>query len=241
VSKFVVSNSALGQFFSGCPARFPFFKQYSLKEKWMPKHLKFGIAVHRIMDEGVPGLGDLTDFDEDAIMTAERLSNLAEKQGYTILQTEIKHRAALTNDIDVFGIIDALALTKEGRPILIDWKTGDYPWKGFKTEDGEVIVTKARGWQGTIYTLEPYEMPIDWDEWPSEMHYLTAPRYGTASVHPYHANDADVRNLVWAAEQLKAAADADRFPKNVGYLCRDCDWKKSCWGMSDWEKYYNVR
>ena len=232
---FTVSNSALNAFYSGCPARLDFFRKYSMKPRFMPKPLRFGIAVHEAIQK------DLEGTEGEVRITAERLLNLADKNGYQILATEVKHFAPLTDDIDVFGIIDVLALTSEGKPVIIDWKTGSYPWETTELASGELVTMKARGWQGAIYTLPPYKMPIEWKEWPEELHYLTAPTNGGAQIHKYYAGDEDLENLRRAATMMKEAVDGGALPKNIGYECRDCDWQKVCWQTPGWDKYYNVR
>src|SRR3990167_1380249 len=236
MAKFTVSNSALNAFFGGCAHRYPLFKQYSTKDAIMPPPMKFGIAVHKAIDVGIP------DKTTPAIrMAAERLLNLADKNGYQILATEVKHFAPLTDEINVFGLIDVLALTADGKPVIIDWKTGGYPWETTELETGELVTMKAVGWQGAIYTMPPFEMPIEWDEWPREVHYLVVPTNGNAAIHKYHANEEDLLNLVQAATIVKEADDRGWYPKNVGYECRDCLFMHACWKTPNWERYYDVR
>ena len=234
---FTISNSALNQFFGGCPARHEFFRRYSMKPKFMPKHLKFGIAVHEAIEKDIP-----KETADDARITAERLLNLADKNGYQILATEIRHLANLTDEIDVFGIIDALALGPDGNPVLLDWKTSSYPWEATTLETGELVTMKAMGWQGTIYLLEPYKMPIEWKGWPEELHYLIAPTNGGASIHKYYWRNEDYDNLVRAATMMKAAVDnGEPLPFNRGFQCRSCDWLHCCWQTPNWQRHYDER
>ena len=234
--KYTVSNSALNAFFSGCPARLGFFRKYSMKPKFMPRPLRFGISVHQAIEQDLEG-----EMAADVRMVAERLLNLLDKKGYKILEREVKHLAPLTDDIDVFGIIDALVLNPDGSCGIIDFKTGSYPWETIETADGELITLKARTWQGAIYTLPPYRMPAGWKEWPGRIDYLTAPTNGLAGIFPYYANDADLENLRRAATMMKEAEDREWLPKNVGYECGDCLWRPACWNLPNWERHYDNR
>lgn len=229
----LISATALNNFYSGCPLKAKYFAAWNMQPEYMPSYYKFGIAVHAAME------GKKTT--DDAMIIADRLRNLADKNGFTILKTEVWHRARLTDDITLVGKIDALALDSNGMPALLDWKTASYPWKKFKTEEGEVIVTKALGWQGTIYTMPPTKLPLDWEEWPESINFMVAPSKGKANIYPYYQTEEDVQNLIWACEEYKRAKDSDAFVMNPGYNCEDCMWKHVHWKTPGWEKYYTPR
>lgn len=236
-----ISHSKLQQFLSGCPAKVKFYEKYNMKK--MPPALDFGIRVHSMIEEGLPNPHPEPD-EVLAHDTAERLLNLVEKKGYVILDQEVRHLARLTDDIQVFGIIDAIA-SLDGEPVLVDFKTGAYGWKKTKTAHGEIVVPKASGFQGAIYLTKPYpESTSDyWDGgvWPGEMHYLLAPKNGTTQIHKYHENDWDRQNLIHAAQLYAEAERTGKFPKNKGWLCSNCDWFHACWETKGWEDRYIER
>ncbi|MEK7178158.1 MAG: hypothetical protein AAB721_00665, partial [Patescibacteria group bacterium] len=185
---FTISKSALEQFLSGCPARYQFYKKYNLAH--MPPALDFGIKVHKMIEQGLPN-PHTTPEDLDAVEIAERLLNLIEKAGYKILAQEVQHIAPLTDDIQLFSVIDAIAELND-EPVLIDFKTGARLWKKWKTMHGELVVPKAMGFQGTIYLTPPRPGTTSdhWGEgvWPDQMHFLMAPKEGPTHIYKYYTN-----------------------------------------------------
>ena len=239
--KLTVSASALNQFMSGCPARYTFYQKFNMVK--VPPAMDFGIRVHRMLESGLPN-PHTTPADLDAAEIAERLLNLVEKAGYKILEQEVRHIAPLTADIQVFGIIDAIA-ELDGEPVLIDFKTGARQWKKWKTEDGEVFVPKALGFQGPIY-LTPPNLGSTSDYWkgkvwPGELHYLLAPNDGPTTIYHYYDSVEDRQNLIRACTMLKDAVDRGWFPLNRGWLCADCDWFPACYRTVGWERHYVER
>ena len=229
--RFVVSNSGLKQFFSGCPARYPFYKKYNMT--MLSPALVFGLAVHEMVEKGLPNPHE-TNYRVHEI--ASKLLRMVKKLGYKIIDQEIDHFAPLTDDIWVAGRIDAVA-ELEGETVLIDFKTGANGWKRRKLETGEIVHFQALSNQGTIYLTPPAGV----QDWPIEMHYLHAPNNGVTRVHPYYQNEDDRQNLIRLATLMKDAADRGWFPKNKGWQCNDCDWMHCCWKTPGWEKYYVER
>ena len=76
MSKLTISNSALSQFLSGCPARYTFYQKYNMVK--VPPAMDFGIRVHRMLEAGLPN-PHTPPADLDAAEIAERLLNLVEK------------------------------------------------------------------------------------------------------------------------------------------------------------------
>lgn len=239
--KITISNSKLSQFLSGCPAKAVFYKKYNMKK--MPPALDFGIKVHSMVEAGLPNPHpEAQDFAVHE--TAERLLNLVDKAGYTILAQEVRHIAPLTKDIDVFGIIDAIA-ELDGEPVLLDFKTGARAWQKRKLASGEVVVPKAMGFQGSIYLTPPYpESTSDYWEgevWPNELHYLLAPKTGTTQVYKFYEDVWARQNLIHAAQLYAEAERTGKFPKNRGWMCSNCDWMHVCWETPGWEERYIER
>jgi len=231
MSRFIVSNSGLKQFFSGCPAKWTFYKKYSLAVP--PKPLAFGIAVHEAVEEG---LSQPHYEDPYVYEIASKMLRVLKNRGYKIIDREINHLAPLTKDIWVAGRIDLVA-ELDGLPVLVDWKTAARNWSKIKTEDGEVHFPQDETIQGTIYTTPPPRASA----WSDDLHYIVVPRNGVSKIHKYHRNEEDVQNLIRLATLMKDASDRGWFPKMKGYQCLKCDWKDACWQTKNWERHYVER
>ena len=244
---FTVSKSSLEKFFSGCAYRAYLYRRWSLKAEFMPAPMKFGIAVHEVieksLEQGKPPVAIAWDpIPNMNVMTrAERALNWIEKQGYRILATEVQHIAPLAEDMQLFGIIDVIAETPEGESILIDWKTSSKLWTVTKLPGGELVYVGAKGWQGPVYLTPPYKSDI-LKEWPNRMKYVVIPEYETVEAYDYYKSADDDQALVAAARLMKHAHDTGNYPKNIGtYTCNSCDFKNVCWQIPGWEKYYTER
>lgn len=231
MGRFVVSNSGLRQFYSGCPAKYTFYKKYNLAI--LPPPLIFGLQVHKMVEEGLP---QPHKTNMAVYEIASKLLRMVKKLGYKIIDQEIDHLAPLTDDIWVAGRIDAVA-ELEGEPVLIDFKTGAYGWKKRRLETGEIVYFQAMGTQGTIYTTPP----IGSDAWPDRLDYLLASSNGRTQVHTYYNNEEDRQNLIRMATIMKDASDRGWFPKVVNYQCHDCNFMHACWKTPNWEQYYVER
>lgn len=242
---YTISKSALEKYFSGCTYMYSQYQKWNMKEEYMPAPLRKGIAAHSAIEQLLNGKDDGKIADElgvEALEVAERASNWVDKNGYTILALEEHHIAPLTDEIQLFGVIDALAESKEGEPVCIDWKTSYKPWSQSLLESGERVYIDAQGWQGPIYLTPPYESDIlEVDAWPLEMEYVIIPKNGTVAPHTYYKNEADDTALIGVCQDLVGAKKTGRFPKNRGWKCRSCDFKHSCWKTRGWEKYYDKR
>jgi CRISPR/Cas system-associated exonuclease Cas4 (RecB family) len=219
---------------SGCPYKFPLYKKYTRES--LSKAEKFGIEVHKMMERGLPNPPEITD----AYEIAYKLQTMTNNLGYKIIDREVTHIAPLTEGIQVFGIIDAVA-ELDGEPILIDYKTGARKWADVKTIHGELITPKSVGYQGPVYLTRPYEDKYFGGEWAGELHYLLAPNNGVTQVYKYHQNDTDDQNLIRTAKIIKDAADKGWFPKNRGWLCGSCSYKHACYETPNWKKYHKVK
>ena len=249
--KFTASKSLLEKYFSGCAHRAYLYKRWNLKPAYMPKPLKYGINVHDLIEKGISGeeLYDKetleSDFTPSEIERAERAINWIEKNGYEVLATEVKHLAPLTDEIQLFGVIDVIALDRDGSPVLLDWKTSRALWSPITTEGGEIVYVGSQGWQGPIYLTTPYESSIlKPSAWPDKMQYIIIPEFETVGVYDYHKNDTDDQALIQACRVVKTSTDEGNFPKNKGYQCDagfGCDFKKVCWEQKGWRKYYDPR
>ena len=229
-----LSKTSIEKFMSGCPYQFPLYKKYT-REK-MSRAEQFGIDVHKMLERGLPNPPEETATYE----IAHKLQTMTNNLGYKIIDREVKHFAPLTDGIQVFGYIDAVA-ELDGEPVLIDYKTGGRAWKKIKTLTGEVFVPKAIGYQGPIYLTPPYEDKYLGGEWAGELHYLYAPNNGVTKVHKYYKNDADDDNLERTCMIIKYAADLGWFPKNRGWLCGGCSLMHACYQTPNWKKYHKEK
>ena len=250
MKKFTASKSLLEKYFSGCAHRAYLYKRWNMKQEHMPKQLKFGIEVHDLIERGLSGetlydkkKAEEFEGDAKALERAERALNWVKKSGYEILALEEKHIAPLTDDIQLFGIIDCVALDKEGTPVLIDWKTATSNWTLTKLESGEKVYIGAGGWQGPVYLTVPYESSIlRPSAWPDIMKYVVIPTSGTVGVYTYEKNEADDQALLQACQAVSHATNQGWFPKNKGtWTCNRCDFKHACYKTPGWQKYYDKR
>jgi hypothetical protein len=234
-----ISKTALETYLSGCSWRYQLYKRYT-RLKVSPAET-FGIAVHQLMQHGLPPAGSEPTVDLDAYEVARKLFLLENNLGYKILGREVKHFGLLVPDIQVFGIIDAVA-ELNGEPVLIDYKTSSRAWKEVVGAGGEIIVAKSRGFQGPIYLTPPREYKyFTGKSWAKQLHYLIAPENGVTAVHIFSENDADRRNLIQAAQMLKRAVDAGEFPLNEGWLCDSCEWLHACRQTPKWQQYHGEK
>lgn len=242
MSKFTASKSLLERYYSGCAHQAYLYKLWNLKEDFLPKHMAFGIKVHDLIDQGIKG-ESLISGDKDALDRAERALNWLEKSKYTILGSEERHFAPLTDDIQVFGIIDLVAVDQDGVPVLIDWKTSSSSWTVTKNEDGESFYLGAMGWQGAMYLTQPYESSIlKPSAWPDKMQYVVIPKHGTVGVYDYWKNEEDRQNLIQTCQAVKWAFDTGTLPKNKGnWTCNGCLFRRACHKTLRWKTYYNER
>ncbi len=237
--KLTVSYSALSAYFSGCNAQYPWYTQYNVKKT--PAWFVFGNEFHGYMEhDEVPAKakGKAADL-------ARRTFEYLDKQGYTLLeQAETKHLARLTSTIDVYGKIDRWAIDPDGVPVVIDWKTAKSPWSTLKRIDGgkRHASPQAMSWQGTLYTIDPYDEDPDIFPWPDITDFVVAPKDGgKIRVHRYYQTEKDVQNLIAAAQTVEESVRTGRFSKNFGYLCTRCKWKEVCHDIPGWEKKYEER
>lgn len=241
-----ISKSALEKFYSGCAFRYVQYRKWNLKEKFMPPPLRKGIAAHAAIEKLIT-TDDMELVVEErgarAAQVAERAVNWLEKNNYEVLALEQTHIAPLVaEEIQLYGVIDCLALDSSGDYVCIDWKTSYKPWKVTTLASGELVYIDATGWQGPVYLTTPYSSDImEVEDWPIKMIYVIIPTTGSVGEYEYYKNDKDDAALLMACQQLVAAKKIGAFPKNRGWQCRDCDFLHSCWKTKNWERFYDAR
>jgi len=238
MDRFTASYSALQQFFSDCQARYTFYVNWNTVK--ISPWFVFGNKVHKFMEERTPAHDTEDDFE--AWRLADKLWDFVESKGYKLTgEPEIKHFAPLTDDIDVFGKIDRLAIAPDGALVVIDWKTAKSPWSSLKRVHGgtEHVTPQSLTWQAELYLQKPY----GWEEpWAEYAEFIVAPKDGgPVRTHRYQSTPEARANLVLACEALRDAVTLDRFPKNYGYPCGGCRWKDVCWNIAGWESKFVAR
>lgn len=215
-----LSPSGLEAFFQ-CPARYQYAKAWA-KVKLDPE-LKDGVDAHALMaGEDYHTVRPSTV----ALNFVAKLHELLTDGGYTRVPgwSERKltwpgPRAGLT----LRGIVDDLAWV-DGRLVVIDYKTGTWPW--FELPDG--TAPKAAGsFQGVVYTTPPagFQPSQAVPAWPEEIHYLTVSQRGPSKIYRYRQDAAGCENLAQAVGQVGAAKV---FPKHRGSHCRYCPFVSKC-------------
>jgi RecB family exonuclease len=214
-----ISPSSLDAYYQ-CPARYRYQKGWS-KVK-LDTDLQDGIDAHALM----AGLDyHAVNPSNRALNFAAKLKELLVEQGYTLVTGWSEHKLTWTyGPLRARGIVDGLAWTKEHELVVIDYKTGTWPWYEFAPG----CSPKALGsFQSVVYTLPPdqFEKSPEIPYWPRELHYLTVSERGASAVYSYHRSEADTENFVEAVAVVEAAK---RFPKHRGSHCRYCPFLTKC-------------
>jgi hypothetical protein len=225
-NEFYVSPSGLNSFFT-CQAQYVYGRMW--KAKVLSDTLKDGLDAHMMMcgwshqDIGASA---------QAAVFAEGLKRLEKENGYHIIDRERKQRFQLARGIDLVRIIDAIAV-KDGVGVLIDYKTGNWPW----TKVGD-YVPKAMGWQSKAYLVPPPPGIIQLTEWPKELHYLVVTKKGKPAIFTYSHVKEDKKELVAAARQLKNV-EKSIYLKHRSWICpKYCDFNLICFDVPGWERHY---
>jgi CRISPR/Cas system-associated exonuclease Cas4 (RecB family) len=223
-NEFYISPSGLNSFFT-CQAQHAYGRVW--KTKVMSQTLKDGNDAHMMMcgwshqDIGASA---------QAAVFAEGLRRLESEHQYTVLERERKQRFQIARGIDLVRIIDAIAV-KNGELVLIDYKTGNWPW----TKVGD-YVPKAMGWQSKAYLVPPPPGLIALEEWATELHYLVVTKKGKPSVFKYKYQKEDKKELVAAARQVKKMGTP---LKHRSWICpKYCDFNLMCFDVPGWERHY---
>ena len=113
----------MSSFFT-CPAQFQYRKAWK-KVGTLAKALRDGSAAHSVMEGKTP-----LKMSARATRYAHSLQEL--RQGYRIVASEQKQFVPIEGGIVLVRIIDALALLDDDTPVLIDYKTAEWPWKSIE-------------------------------------------------------------------------------------------------------------
>lgn len=222
--KFYTSASALEAFFA-CPARYQFRKKWITKS--FNKDLQDGLDAHSVMAGDIPA-----KMSRWAHNFTKDLRTLIDMGGYDILETEEKQFVEIVDGLIIVRIIDAIALDIDaGELVLIDYKTGTWPWSQIG-EEPDRVCPKAYTFQATSYLIPP----DDEAEWPTEIHFLVATQKGPPIVFKYHYNQEDVSNLFEAIGHVRDNRHLSI--KHRGYTCRTCEFAPLCFEIPNYEDLY---
>lgn len=234
-----LSASAMGSFFS-CPAKFLYGTQYTPLEE--PIAIRDGVAAHAIL-AGEP----VESPSARARGFAARARELYETAGYRPLLIdgksirEIRQTVWLSKTTPFTRIIDHIAINPEGKVVIVDWKTGTWPWYF------EDVTPQAMTFQAVAYTMPPVAKE-DWlglEEWPDQIDFFSLPEKGDSIVHSYSPTDEDFDNMMMAVRMMQDAAKKGNFPKVRGYHCNTgktkCPFFDVCYNIPGWETKYDRR
>jgi hypothetical protein len=235
---FYTSPSALSNYFS-CPAK------YAYSRAWKPAKvdadLQDGIMAHAVMElrtrQDWPASGLMPkDITSRAAQYVNKLSGLMRDEGYQLLRggAEKKMSAELPGQIVLRHIVDQIAVTREGEPVILDYKTGDWPWK--EKRPGES--GKSLGSYASVTYLLPRKVKglgvRGLKQWPQRIDYLKVSSNGKPQVFTYRPVQADLDNLIEAAGVVRAAT---AFPRNRGINCDYCPFRSKCFGYEQPGEY----
>jgi hypothetical protein len=222
VSDLILSASSIDRFFT-CP------QQYALSKLWTPTAppapaLVQGLAVHAIM----AGQKRITKTTPEAVRWHVKKMKEMDRQ-YTISQREVESVEQLCEGIKILRRIDALGVTLEGEPVVIDYKTATYAWDELAYQ----VYPKGEGFQTACYLFG--------DDTPDRMDYLVSCEKGTTQVITTRFEVGRFGNLLIAAKLIQKASDDAYFPAHKGWLCRYCAMTGPCYQSPGWRTMYKRR
>ena len=232
MSKLKTSPSRMSDFFS-CPAKFKYHQDFKIVGEMEPvPALENGTAVHALLEGKIDGFTMNPEVD----WYFKKINNLRHEEGYEIIGTET-FQTVDVGDHQLMRVIDAFAFIGD-EPVLVDYKTASWKWDSFADR-----YPQAKGFQATAYLIPPDD-PAPFEEWPTRIDFLIAPRWemvdnrrltGTPEVVSYYQNDEDLQNLIDALDHI---ASTKVFVKNRGYNCRTCSMAGLCFDLPNMEGMY---
>lgn len=235
-----LSPSSLDAWYrNGCPARWQYEKAWEPKEK--NEFAERGTLVHAMLS------GDIDPdsvTDKTALMFFQKIKDADAFSGLTTLATELRQEFSLAEqgypDIVWVRRIDRIALTQEGRPVIVDYKTTGALWK---TLEGSDIVPQTLGFQTPGYLLDAPQ-----DQWPEglrsrplSVYYLVAGFRGAASFYRVDDSAELSANFFRAIGLIECAIKENHFPKIHGKACLECPMNAVCYSLPGWRKKYTKR
>lgn len=235
-----LSASALSAYFA-CPAKYEYGLRWEALET--PVAIQDGLDAHAIL------AGERVEKPSARARSfANRARELYEGLGYRPLLVdgrpirEVKQRISLPKSAVLSRIIDHIAIDPaDGKPVIVDWKTGTWPW-----HSDAFATPQSMGFQAVIYTLPPAAADfLGLDEWPRRISFFSVPEKGENKVYTYEPTEEDEKNLWQAVKLMRLGADERLYPKLRGYQCNTgktkCPFYEVCYNIPGWEKLYKER
>lgn len=232
---FYISASGLGAFYR-CPALYYYRKHWECQRK-PPARIVDGLAVHQALAGDSPPRPGVLSPEQERLY--KKLLRLISKQEYKkVVAKEIRQEVMLSPGVVLVRVIDAIWLNSEGKPVIVDYKTGLRKWVALPAGRSSSIPGEARGFQAAAYLVKPRD-PAPLKQWPDEIHFLVAASEGTeGQVHVYKRNDQDEENLRHATYLVREANLNGWFPQVRGHQCSYCDFQEMCWEVPGWQRNY---
>jgi len=212
-----------------CPAAWDYGRKY---ERLEPQPIaEQGIAVHKLL-EGSLAPSDVTDTQTLTMFT--KIAEVREMLGLTILHAEVRQEIKLLVGVTLVRIIDAIAKTKGGDFVLLDYKST--PGNGWKVMPNS-IAPQSLGFQSPGYLMPPSldkTKVLGLKTWPKTILYLIGPARGPAQYFTYESSAEDFVHFTKAAAQVAYVIRKNTFPKVKGKHCLNCPFQGPCYDLPDW-------
>jgi CRISPR/Cas system-associated exonuclease Cas4 (RecB family) len=216
MKKIFVSATGITDFLS-CPYKF------KLRQMWRVKESKdnLGLIVHRALQE------DKEPQEAQAKAFYKQLKELMHVNQIRIKYKERKERFEIIPGVIFTRVMDVIG-TEKGEPVIVDYKTADWPW-----EEVWGHSPQTRGIQAAAYLY-----PGCNKSWPNKITFLVVNKRSRSQIFSYRCTTSDFVNLISAIKLITLAFKNNTLPYNRGKTCRYCDWSAACFKACGWRRLY---
>ncbi len=224
MKKIFVSATGITDFLS-CPYKF------KLRQMWRVKESKdnLGLIVHRALQE------DKEPQEAQAKSFYKQLKELMHVNQIRIKYKERKERFEIIPGVTFTRVMDVIG-TEKGEPVIVDYKTADWPW-----EEVWGHSPQARGIQAAAYLYPPsgvQKADITSRLWPNQITFLVVNKRSRPQTFSYRCTKDDFANFISSIKLIVLAFKHNTLPYNRGKTCRYCDWSAACFKACGWRKLY---
>jgi len=220
-----ISATALNNF-GACPRKFLYYRFWDVLGD-EPSYFAKGREVHEIMEGSLVSSRAMPA----ARAMAERLQKTERGLGIRIFQREMRQSFEISPDFLLTRVVDGLGVDKDGKPIIVDYKTASRKWATSGVP--HFVAYKAHTWQSICYLLSPPKS-VQSSEWPKELIYMVATSR-SAQIFPVEYKKEDHANFLIMLGNLKQMIDTDTFYKNPSWTCQWCPYSDMCNELDGWE------
>jgi hypothetical protein len=233
--KLRISASGL-KVYSDCQEKFRLSRLYRLKESHLPPWLEAGIIAHEIM---AGKNHDNVSTEVEKLVT--NLKQMEKAMGFKIIDREVKQEFSYPGlrGVDVIRYIDAYGYDKNGKAVLIDYKTvrTPPPWQkgppfGWQPVD-DLPPAQARGWQSAMYLLPPSpSVDHPFAEWPKIIYFLVTSSVGPIGAHAVTWSQEREDELTFKVTEVRDFVKKYKYdyaPRNFSAGCNFCDFVPVCY------------